>query len=123
MAKILVIDDSSFQRKWIARAVTSLGHKAAEAENGQQGLTLIDSVKPDCITVDLNMPEMDGIEFLGNLKNLNQDIPVIVITSDIQGETKKQCAQLGAAAFLNKPFKTDDLKNALTNCLKSTPKL
>jgi len=122
LAKVLVIDDSGFQRKWIVKAVSDLGHNAAEAVNGFEGLKLIDSVNPDCITVDLNMPEMDGIEFLGNLRSRDQAIPVIVITADIQSETKKQCQELGAAAFLNKPFKPDQLGEALEKCLNAAEK-
>ena len=62
MAKVLIIDDSSFQRKWIARAVEELGHTTVQAADGQEGLDMVDREQPDCITVDLNMPSMDGLE-------------------------------------------------------------
>lgn len=117
MAKVLVIDDSGFQRRWITRALTALGHETVEAGNGLEGLKVAGSERPDCITVDLNMPEMDGIAFLGNLKEGENPIPVIVITANIQDDTRKLCADLGAAAFLNKPFKPDELVQALTECL------
>lgn len=117
MAKVLVIDDSGFQRRWITRTLASLGHKTVEAVNGLEGLKAADAERPDCITVDLNMPEMDGIAFLGNLRSEELHIPVIVITANIQAETKKVCKDLGAAAFLNKPFKSDELMQALDECL------
>jgi len=117
VAKVLIIDDSGFQRKWIAKAVEALGHDTVEAADGQQGLELVEREKPDCITVDLNMPNMDGLQFLANMEGRNQSAPVIVVTADIQADTKTQCEELGARAFVNKPFKPDELQNALTACL------
>ncbi len=117
MAKVLVIDDSGFQRKWITRALVDLGHETVEAGNGFEGLKAAGEEHPDCITVDLNMPEMDGITFLGSLNAGEHDIPVIVITANIQADARKQCEELGAAAFLNKPFKPDELKKIIDRCL------
>jgi twitching motility two-component system response regulator PilH len=65
------------------------------------------------------MPEMDGIQFLASLKNRSSSPPVIVITADIQEESKKQCMVLGAKAFINKPFKNSDLEVAIDGCLKN----
>ena len=117
MAKVLVIDDSSFQRKWISKTVQALGHTTVEAVDGQKGLEAVASEKPDCITVDLNMPNMDGLEFLTHLESAGQHGPVIVVTSDIQEETKAQCLRLGARAFVNKPFKPSQLRDVLDDCL------
>lgn len=120
MAKILIIDDSSFQRKWIAKVVRALGHNAVEAADGEEGLNKLDSEKPDCVTVDLNMPKMDGMGFLSNTVDRTAKVPIIVVTADIQDATKKQCQNLGACAFLNKPFRPGDLKHLLNDCLKQT---
>lgn len=119
MAKVLVIDDSSFQRKWIVKAVQQLGHDAVEASDGQEGLNMLTSEKPDCVTVDLNMPTMNGLQFLANTSDINSDVPVIVITADIQDATRKQCQRLGARAFLNKPFRPDDIQKILKQFLNS----
>lgn len=120
MATILVIDDSGFQRNWILKTLIKLGHNTIEAVNGREGLEKVKSdEKPDCITVDLNMPEMDGYEFLEKLSFSNIKIPIVVITADIQEETKKECLELGAAAFLNKPFQADELKEAIQLCLNA----
>jgi len=117
VAKILIIDDSSFQRKWIAKAVKELGHSAVEAADGVEGLEKLDSERPDCITVDLNMPNMNGIEFLENTSGRKTDIPIIVVTADIQDATRKECQDLGARAFVNKPFRPDELQNVINECL------
>ena len=120
MAKVLIIDDSSFQRKWIARAVEELGHTTVQASDGQEGLNLVDSERPDCITVDLNMPSMDGLQFLTNMGARTADVPVIVITADIQEDTRKQCTELGARAFVNKPFAPAVLQDLVSEYLKTT---
>ncbi|MBU0982907.1 MAG: response regulator [candidate division Zixibacteria bacterium] len=117
MAKVLVIDDSRFQRKWIVKAVQQLGHCTVEAVDGRDGLGMLDAERPECITIDLNMPEMNGLEFLENLQAQNLRPPVIVITADIQKDTREQCRLLGASAFLNKPFKPGELHDALAKCI------
>ena len=117
MAKVLIVDDSSFQRKWIAKAVMELGHSIVEAVDGRDGLDVLERENPDCVTVDLNMPNMDGLEFLSNLIGREKSPPVIVVTANIQNKTKEQCEQLGARAFLNKPFKNEDIQEALAKCL------
>ena len=118
MAKVLIIDDSSFQRKWIAKTVQALGHSTVEAGDGQEGLDTLERENPDCITVDLNMPNMDGLQFLANLADRENIAPVIVVTSDIQSETKQECENLGARAFVNKPFRPEQLREALSECVK-----
>jgi twitching motility two-component system response regulator PilH len=117
VAKVLVIDDSSFQRKWIAKSVQALGHSTVEAADGQEGLDSLDREQPDCITVDLNMPNMDGLEFLTNLSGRPNVPAVIVVTADVQEETKNQCRELGARGFLNKPFRPSQLQELLAECL------
>ena len=117
MSKILIVDDSSFQRKWIAKAVQELGHNAVEASDGVDGLNKLDSEKPDCITIDLNMPNMNGLQFLERTVSKNASIPIVVVTADIQDATKKQCVELGARAFVNKPFRPEDLQNVISECL------
>lgn len=117
MAKILVIDDSGFQRKWIVKAVERLGHSTVEAADGAEGLNKLDSEKPDCVTVDLNMPNMNGLQFLANTTDRPQRVPIIVVTADIQEVTKKECEQLGACAFVNKPFRPEELQAVINQCL------
>jgi len=116
-----VIDDSSFQRKWISKHIADLGHVTVEAADGKQGIDMVSSEHPDCITVDLNMPVMDGIAFLKDMKEKNVATPIIVVTADIQAATKKQCSLLGATAFVNKPCEKADLNDAIQQCFKGEP--
>lgn len=117
MAKVLVIDDSNFQRQWLVKAIKRMGHETTEAENGLVGLERILVDQPECIVSDLLMPEMDGIQLMENLAEQNNKIPVIIVTADIQTGTRQQCQDLGARAVLNKPFKDSDLKAAIAVCL------
>ena len=94
-----------------------MGHTFVEAADGLEGLEKVNSEHPDCITVDLNMPTMDGIQFLSQLDGANGAAPVIVLTADIQEETRKQCRDLGASGFLNKPFSPETFQALLNKCL------
>jgi CheY-like chemotaxis protein len=117
VAKVLVIDDSSFQRGWLVKSIRRIGYETVEAENGCEGLKQIEVEQPGCIVTDLLMPEMDGLELMENLKDRDNSIPVIVVTADIQAETQAQCQELGVRAILHKPFKESELQQALGKCL------
>ena len=118
MAKVLIIEDSSFMRKAIARMIKAEGYEILEATNGKEGLEKAVSDSPDCITLDLIMPEMEGIEVLESLRKKGLNIPVIVITADIQDDTHKQCLELGATIVINKPPKGEDLRPVIRKVLQ-----
>lgn len=118
MAKILLVDDSKFQRKCMSRILCDLGHEVVQAENGEMGLQMVKSDKPEIVITDLLMPVMDGIGLLRGLKEENCTIPVVVVTADIQESSKLECLQMGAKAFLNKPHNRGDLEAALNQFLK-----
>lgn len=113
MAQILVIEDSAYQRRKIRRALAMEGYELLEAVNGYEGLEMIAANTPDCILVDLLMPEMDGLAVLQSLHSQGTNIPVIVLTADIQDGTRQRCMELGAAAFISKPLQEDELVNAI----------
>lgn len=117
MALILTIDDSMYMRKKMISILKEDGHEILEAEDGVKGLQMADSHKPDCILLDLIMPEMDGLKVLKSLHESGSKVPVIVITADIQESMQKKCMELGAYAFINKPPKKDELRNAVNNIL------
>ncbi|PWB75382.1 response regulator [candidate division GN15 bacterium] len=119
MAKILLVDDSSFQRKLMSKMLCSMGHRVTEAENGRKGLDLVDTLEPDMIITDLLMPELDGIGLLRDLKKRDSAIPAVVVSADIQETTRQECLQLGARDFLNKPVKHADLAATVERLLQS----
>jgi CheY-like chemotaxis protein len=116
MAKILLVDDSKFQRKCVSGMLTNLGHLVSEAEDGQKGLQMLEAAKPDLIITDLLMPVMDGLSLLRGLNEKKCSVPTVVVSADIQESTKKECLKLGAKAFLNKPITSADLE-AMVNHL------
>ncbi len=119
MALILVVDDSSFQRGFIRRVVEKEGYKVLEAENGSEALKILHRENPDCILMDLIMPEVGGIEVLNQLRAQKSEIPVIVITADIQGSIHQECLDLGAVAVLNKPPNETEILRTIEKTLFS----
>jgi two-component system chemotaxis response regulator CheY len=102
MAKILVVDDSTFQRSILRKFLEENGHEAILAENGVKALERL-ADNPDAILCDLVMPELDGFGFLEKLLELKVTVPTTVISADIQTSAHERCKALGAFGFLNKP--------------------
>ncbi len=119
MALVLIIDDSWLQRMNIGNIIKEGGYETIEAPDGKEGINLIDSRKPDCVILDLLMPEMDGIEVLKTLGDKTKGMPVIVVTADIQSTTRQQCLELGASEIINKPPKKEYLLEVIEKHLKA----
>ncbi len=113
MAKVLIIDDSGLARKMVRMTLESSKHDVVDAASAEEGLEKVDSEKPNIIVTDLNMPGMSGIDFLKKVRPLR--IPIIMLTADIQEDTKKECMANGAVAFLNKPPTQEALDEAITS--------
>ena len=102
--------------------VADLGHDVREAGNGHEALEVISAGRPDCVLMDLLMPELGGLETLEELQHQGNQIPVIVVTADVQETVQESCKTLGAVAFLNKPPKSSALRDAIENALCSRQK-
>jgi len=118
MITVLVIDDSSFQRKIISGILTEGGYRVVSAENGKDGIDRVEKEQPDIIITDLLMPVHDGYWVLEQLKAMGCTTPVIIVTSDIQKTTEKRCKELGAAAFMNKPVEKSQVILTIEDSLK-----
>jgi putative two-component system response regulator len=104
---ILIVDDNEFNRDMLSRWLKRQGHTFVLAENGQQGLEIIDKTPDlDIILLDIMMPVMNGFQVLENLhaNNILADIPVIVISAADDIEHIVRCVELGAEDYLFKPF-------------------
>jgi two-component system, chemotaxis family, chemotaxis protein CheY len=117
MAAIIIADDSPFQRKILGDMILLLGHTLESVDSGEALLEKVKNNKYDCICLDLLMPEMTGIEVLKKLREMNNKIPVIIVTADIQTIRKEECAALGAKAFVNKYVNKLELEEALKTTL------
>ena len=112
--QVLIIDDSMLSRNMIKDILQPVGYKIHLATGGQDGIEKAFQIKPDCILLDLLMPEVSGFDVLQTLQSqLDNPIPVIVLTADIQDTSKKKCLEYGARYFLNKPPKQDILLETL----------
>lgn len=113
--RILIVDDSSVMRKIVERALRQAGLDSLvvhEASNGAEGLELLRAKQVDLILSDINMPSMDGLEFLRQIQaqKLAPDIPVVMITTESSEEHVKQAIQSGARGYIRKPFTAEQVK-------------
>ncbi len=113
MAKLLIVDDSKNSRRAMSIVMTQMGHEIVEASNGYEALEIITYQRPDCMLLDILMPEMDGFEVLEVLHKRKTNLPVIMVTADIQETTRKKCLDLGAIAVINKPVKEQELQKTI----------
>ena len=115
---ILIVDDSFSMRAVIRKIITLSGFKVDqyfEAQNGREALDLLANQWVDVIISDINMPEMNGIDFLKHLKqdDLFKDIPIIFVTTEGSKERIEEAAKEGAGGFLKKPFLPEELRKML----------
>ncbi|MBF0343893.1 MAG: response regulator [Nitrospirae bacterium] len=122
MAIVLIVDDSLLLRMNITNIVKSGGYEILEASSGTGALQIITEKKPDCMCLDLLMPDMDGFNVLEAMGERVKEIPVIVLTADIQTSTRDKCLELGAAMILNKPPKKDTLLAAIKELISQKEK-
>lgn len=105
--KVLIVDDTGSQRFIIKKLFVDAGILASEiddAENGEKALIKVLANTYSVILLDWNMPVMDGLEFLKNIRQRNIMIPVIMVTSESEESKKDEAKELGANHFLTKPF-------------------
>lgn len=104
MKKVLVIDEEARIRGLLATILEREGYAMSLAENGRRGLDLFRWERPDLIVLDLKLSEIDGITVLQDIRGVDVETPVVVLTRAGTVKTKKQARELGAASFLDKDF-------------------
>ncbi|MDD9951139.1 MAG: response regulator [Zetaproteobacteria bacterium] len=117
MSKILVVDDSKFQRRAIVSEIQKLGHETMEAVNGESALELLAQESFDAMITDLHMPIMTGFELLKEIQSKGIQIKSVVLSADIQKEVVNEVKDLGARGFLSKPVDSKQLKEILESIL------
>lgn len=120
--RIMVVDDSILMRMMLKDILTKQGYEVAgEAENGVKAIAMYILLKPDMITMDINMPEMNGIEALDKILAIDPNARIIMVSSVINNEPVKKALQAGALDFVVKPFSKYRLLRAIEKALsKST---
>ncbi|PKH00116.1 response regulator [Paraglaciecola sp. MB-3u-78] len=111
MAQILIVDDSASMRNMVATTLKSAGHQVTDAPDGQAGLNKAKSSKFDVIVTDLNMPIMNGIDLVRNLRALAnyKYTPILLLTTESSMDKKSEGKAAGATGWLVKPFNPDKL--------------
>jgi two-component system chemotaxis response regulator CheY len=122
--RALIVDDSSVMRKIVERSLRQAGMDSLvvfEAASGVEGLDQLKAQKVDLILSDINMPSMDGLEFLRQLRaqNLAPGVPVVMITTESSEEHVKQAIQSGAQGYIRKPFTVDQVRERVLPLLKT----
>ncbi len=117
----LVVDDSMVTRNHISRALSKIeGVKIMQiAKNGQEAVAFVQKQEPDFITMDLTMPEMDGIETIKEILKIHPNAVILVISALADKETAIEALSLGAVGFLYKPFTDDQLIEAAKEAISS----
>jgi two-component system chemotaxis response regulator CheY len=113
--RTLIVDDSSVMRKIVERALRQAGLDpltVLEAASGTEGLELLKTSHVDLILSDINMPSMDGLEFLRQIRtqNLAPGVPVVMITTESSEEHVRQAILAGAQGYIRKPFTAEQVK-------------
>lgn len=115
---ILVVDDEPGMRQFIEKLLIRQGYAVVMAADGQAGLGVIRREPPDLILTDIKMPGMDGMAFLGEVKVLCPDVPVIMMTAFGAVETAIKAMKLGAYDYINKPFDIDQIMVVIEKALE-----
>lgn len=115
--RLLIVDDSNMIRQRISRVVQAGGVSGIVlvglARNGAEAVRVARTTQPDVVTMDLTMPEMDGVECIQELMRMQPRINILVVSALSDKSTAIQALKMGARGFLAKPFSDDELRLAL----------
>lgn len=108
---IMTVDDSASFRKIVAFTLFTNGYEVIEAESGPDALLKLDGNKTDLMLVDLNMPDMGGVEFVHAVRAdpAHKFIPIIMLTSESERKIKNAAKEAGASGWIVKPFRPEQL--------------
>ena len=117
MCQILIVDDSRFARRSLGHLLKGMGHTVDEAAGGTEALAKFRSGNYDLVTLDLLMPQIDGLEVLARLRDIDPTVKVIVTTADIQNATRDEVMRFGQCTLINKPVDEQQLRSAIIQLL------
>lgn len=113
MKTILILDDSPSVRQMVKLTLLGAGYGVVEAEDGVQGLAKAQGQACQMIVTDLNMPNMNGLTFIRELRKLPayRGVPIVFLTTESDSAIKQEAKAAGATAWITKPFTPDQLTN------------
>jgi FixJ family two-component response regulator len=116
---VAVVDDDASVRKALSRLLGSAGYRTVSYASGAEFLETLSSHVPDCLVLDVHMPQMSGIEMLWRLVASGPRLPVVVITADDDPGMRERALAAGAAAYLAKPFSEHLLLDAVAGAIRN----
>jgi len=118
--KILIIDDEKAIRWSLGEALKNIEYEVDDAATGTAGIKKFEDDPPDCVILDLKLPDTDGLKVLKKIKEIEQDVPVIMMTAYGEVEIAVEAIRSGAYDFLQKPFQLEKMKVSIRNALESS---
>ena len=115
--RVLIVDDAAFMRMMLRNILVKLEYEVVgEACNGQEGYNKYMELKPDIVTLDITMPEVDGLKCLKMIKDTDPQAQVIMCSAMGQQHLVLEAVKTGAKDFIIKPFQPDRVQSALNKC-------
>lgn len=121
-ASILVVDDEENAREGLSKILSKEGYKVETAANGKEAIDNLKRQRYDLVITDMRMPLMDGFEVLREIKKMDENIGVIMITAYGEVESYLEAMNMGAFEYINKPVRVNELKRVITKVLEARQK-
>ena len=116
--RVMIVDDSSIIRQTIRKFISGLNVEiVGTAENGKVALELFRKTNPDIVTLDITMPEMDGLTLLETMMKINKNVKVMILTAISDKSTGLKAMKMGAKSYVTKPFTEKILKESLNRLI------
>jgi len=121
-ASILVVDDEENAREGLSKILSKEGYRVETASNGKEAIDNLKRQRYDLVITDMRMPLMDGFEVLREIKKMDENIGVIMITAYGEVESYLEAMNMGAFEYINKPVRVNELKRVITKVLEARQK-
>jgi len=118
-SKILVIDDEALVRSMMCDGLAAAGYAVSAASSGEEALQVVQADRPECILLDIMMPDLDGYDTCAALKAdpRTASIPVLLVSATTDARVMEQAKRVGAATVLRKPVRMDELQRVISHVL------
>jgi len=121
-SQILIVEDDVEVYDLLSRVLKSMGYENIKiAATGKDAVVKVMAEKPDLVLLDLGLPKIDGAAVLRRIKNIYENIPVIIITAFPDSDIAKEARKQGVSGFIAKPFDVNDLKQRIIKVLEASP--
>jgi len=116
-ARIIVIEDQEDLAALYESSLSKEGYRVFKAYTGEEGVALFQDEGADALLLDMTLPEMNGLQVLQQIRGLNPNVPVVVVTGETSDDIRRSCERLGVHDYLSKPVHYDQLSAALRHAL------